>query len=60
VSAHRHEVNDLTGADLRNADLRGTDPTGSLFVTKAQLEAARGDAATGLPASRTRPAHWPA
>jgi hypothetical protein len=49
---------DLIGADLRGADLRGADLTGALFVTQAQLMAARGDAATRLPAHRTRPSHW--
>jgi uncharacterized protein YjbI with pentapeptide repeats len=49
---------DLTGADLRGADLRGADLTRSLFVTQAQLDAAEGDAGTGLPPSLTRPAHW--
>ncbi|HEY7361899.1 MAG TPA: pentapeptide repeat-containing protein [Streptosporangiaceae bacterium] len=50
---------DLTGADLRGADLRGADLTQGLFVTQAQLDAAEGDTGTGLPASLTRPAHWP-
>ncbi|MGC0316713.1 pentapeptide repeat-containing protein [Kitasatospora acidiphila] len=49
---------DLIGADLRDADLRGADLTGALFVTQAQLNAAKGDAATALPAALTRPAHW--
>jgi uncharacterized protein YjbI with pentapeptide repeats len=51
---------DLTGADLRDADVRGADLSASLFLTQAQLDAARGDARTRLPATRTRPAHWPA
>ncbi|WP_138494224.1 pentapeptide repeat-containing protein [Paenibacillus pinistramenti] len=51
---------DLIGADLRDADLRGADLTGSLFVTQAQLNAARGDAATKLPVGVSRPAHWTA
>jgi uncharacterized protein YjbI with pentapeptide repeats len=51
---------DLTGADLRNADLRGADLTASIFLTQSQLEAAKGDLDTRLPASLTRPAHWPA
>ncbi len=50
---------DLTGADLRDADLSGADLAESLFVTQAQLDAARGDAATRLPPSLRRPAHWP-
>jgi uncharacterized protein YjbI with pentapeptide repeats len=49
---------DLTGADLRDADLSGADLTGSLFLTQAQLDAARGDALTRLPAGRTPPPHW--
>jgi hypothetical protein len=50
---------DLTGADLRGADLGRADLTQAIFVTQAQLEAARGDARTGLPAGLGRPAHWP-
>ncbi|MCD0484182.1 pentapeptide repeat-containing protein [Streptacidiphilus sp. ASG 303] len=49
---------DLIGADLRDADLGGADLTGSIFLTQAQLEAARGDAATRIPPALTRPAHW--
>ena len=49
---------DLIGADLRAADLRGADLTGSLFLTQFQLNAARGDTTTTLPAGLQRPAHW--
>lgn len=49
---------DLIGADLRDTDLRGADLTGSIFLIQAQLEAARGDGATKIPASLARPAHW--
>ncbi|MEV0618989.1 pentapeptide repeat-containing protein [Nonomuraea sp. NPDC050404] len=49
---------DLIGADLRGADLSGADLTGAIYLTQAQLNAARGDAATRLPATLTRPAHW--
>jgi uncharacterized protein YjbI with pentapeptide repeats len=49
---------DLIGADLRDADLRGSDLSGSLFLIQTQLEAARGNAATKVPASLTGPAHW--
>lgn len=49
---------DLIGADLRDADLSGADLTGALFLTQAQLNAARGDAATVLPPALSRPAHW--
>lgn len=49
---------DLIGVDFRGADLSGADLTGSIFLTQAQLNAARGDAATRLPAGLTRPGHW--
>jgi uncharacterized protein YjbI with pentapeptide repeats len=49
---------DLVGADLRGADLRGADLTGALFVTQAQLEAARGDDTTRVPGHLRRPLHW--
>jgi len=49
---------DLIGADLRAADLAGADLTGALFLTQSQLNAAKGDAATELPRSLSRPAHW--
>ncbi|MFD8755945.1 pentapeptide repeat-containing protein [Kitasatospora sp. NPDC059577] len=51
---------DLIGADLRDTDLAGADLSTALYLTQAQLHAARGDAATRLPAGLTRPAHWPA
>ncbi|WP_067169919.1 pentapeptide repeat-containing protein [Microtetraspora niveoalba] len=51
-------VADLIGADLRDADLSGADLTGSVFLTQAQVNAARGDGATRLPGELTRPAHW--
>ncbi|MDT0443333.1 pentapeptide repeat-containing protein [Streptomyces johnsoniae] len=49
---------DVIGADFRDADLSGADLTGSIFLTQAQLDAARGDATTRLPATLSRPAHW--
>ncbi|WP_218604312.1 pentapeptide repeat-containing protein [Pseudonocardia abyssalis] len=49
---------DVLGADLRGADLSGADLTGALFCVQAQLDAARGDGATVLPAGTGRPAHW--
>jgi uncharacterized protein YjbI with pentapeptide repeats len=49
---------DLIGADLRDADLSGADLTGAVFLTQAQLNAARGDAATKLPPTLNRPTHW--
>lgn len=49
---------DVIGADLRDADLRGADLSQSLFLTQAQVNAAKGDAATKLPPLLKRPAHW--
>lgn len=51
---------DLIGVDCRDADLAGADLTGSFFLTQPQLNAAKGDAATKLPPSLTRPSHWAA
>lgn len=52
------DLADVTGADLRVADLRDADLSGSLFLTQSQLEAARGNAATGMPRGLRSPAHW--
>jgi uncharacterized protein YjbI with pentapeptide repeats len=49
---------DLTGADLRDANLSGADLTGSIFLTQAQLNAAKGDTATQLPPTLSHPTHW--
>ncbi|KQM16457.1 hypothetical protein ASF83_11595 [Plantibacter sp. Leaf171] len=49
---------DLLGADLRGARLDGADLAEALFLTQAQVNAARGDAATLLPATIDRPGHW--
>lgn len=49
---------DLLGADLRDADVRGCDLSTTLFLTQPQANAARGDAATRLPAGLSRPGHW--
>ncbi|HEY3561056.1 MAG TPA: pentapeptide repeat-containing protein [Kribbella sp.] len=49
---------DLIGADLRDTDLRGADLTGALFLTQTQVNAARGDHTTRIPATLTRPSHW--
>ncbi|MDJ0460320.1 pentapeptide repeat-containing protein [Streptomyces sp. H27-C3] len=51
---------DLIGADLRDANLAGADLTGALFLTQPQLNAARGDQATRIPAALQRPDHWAA
>ncbi|GGJ74703.1 hypothetical protein GCM10010123_00820 [Pilimelia anulata] len=60
LTGARLRLADLTGADLRGAVLVGADLRGALFVTDAQLAAARGDHTTRLPTDVTRPAHWPA
>lgn len=49
---------DLIGADFRDADLSGADLTGSIFLTQAQVNAAKGDKHTKLPSSLTMPTHW--
>lgn len=49
---------DFIGADFRDADLRGADLSKSIFLTQAQLNVAKGDISTKLPASLTRPRHW--
>ena len=49
---------DFTGADLRGARLHGADLGGALFLTQAQIDAARGDVRTLLPPALTGPAHW--
>nr|WP_236038797.1 pentapeptide repeat-containing protein [Ktedonobacter robiniae] len=49
---------DLIGADFRDADLRGANLTGSLFLIQSQLDSARGNSETRLPASLIHPTHW--
>jgi Pentapeptide repeats (8 copies) len=49
---------DVIGADFRGADLRGADLTGALFLTQAQLDAARGDVSTRVSPALRHPAHW--
>lgn len=49
---------DLLGADLRGADLSGADLRGALFLTRTQLDAARGDTTTLLPGGLARPSRW--
>jgi hypothetical protein len=46
---------DLTGADLRGADLTGARLDTAIFLTQVQIDLAKGDAATTLPASLARP-----
>jgi hypothetical protein len=49
---------DLLGADVRDARLEGADLSNALFLTQLQIDAARGDGATILPAALKRPRHW--
>lgn len=49
---------DLIGADFRDADLRGADLTDALYLIQSQLDAAKGDPHTKLPATLTHPTHW--
>lgn len=49
---------DLIGADLRDANLQGADLSRSIFLTQAQVNAARGDKNTKLPADLLYPDHW--
>ncbi|GAA3182181.1 MULTISPECIES: pentapeptide repeat-containing protein [Streptomyces] len=49
---------DVIGADFRDTDVCGADLTDCLFLTQAQLNAAKGDAATRIPSALVRPGHW--
>jgi uncharacterized protein YjbI with pentapeptide repeats len=49
---------DVTGADVRDTDFSGANLAYSLFLTQAQLEAAKGDTRTRLPITLDRPRHW--
>ncbi|REK71293.1 pentapeptide repeat-containing protein [Paenibacillus paeoniae] len=49
---------DLIGVDFRDADLRGADLSGSLYLSQAQINSAKGDASTRIPPTLIRPAHW--
>jgi uncharacterized protein YjbI with pentapeptide repeats len=53
------DLADVTGADLRGANLTGARLGGTIFLIQSQVDSASGDATTALPASLTRPAHWP-
>lgn len=46
------------GADLRDANIKNTDLSQSLFLTQMQVNAARGNSKTKLPAFISRPASW--
>ncbi|WP_369961293.1 pentapeptide repeat-containing protein [Leifsonia sp. EB34] len=49
---------ELIGADLRDARLDGAVLDRALYLTQPQVDAARGDASTVLPAVLSRPSHW--
>ena len=49
---------DLLGADLRDADVRGALLADAWFLSQAQLNTTRGDAATTIPERLVRPDHW--
>ncbi|MED1471229.1 pentapeptide repeat-containing protein [Bacillus salipaludis] len=49
---------DLIGADFRDADISGANLIGTIFLTQAQINAAKGDVNTKLPPTLTRPVHW--
>lgn len=49
---------DFIGADFRDTDIRGADLSRSIFLTQAQLNAAKGDRNTKLPPSLNHPTHW--
>ncbi|MEH7180275.1 pentapeptide repeat-containing protein [Neobacillus vireti] len=49
---------DFIGADFRDTEISGANLTGSIFLTQAQVNAAKGNKRTKLPASLVRPAHW--
>ncbi|MGM0777148.1 MAG: pentapeptide repeat-containing protein [Bacillota bacterium] len=49
---------DLIGADFRDADLSGANLMGSIFLTQAQVNSAKGDRHTKLPKGLQRPEHW--
>lgn len=49
---------DLIGADFRDTNISGADLSESIFLTQGQLNAAKGDALTKLPATLHRPEHW--
>ena len=49
---------DLIGADMRDTDLRGANLSNSIYITQAQINAAKGDFNTKLPKYIVRPSHW--
>lgn len=49
---------DLLGADLRDTNLCGANLSKSIYLTQAQVNAAKGDINTKLPMPIVRPMHW--
>ncbi|CRK57257.1 oxetanocin A resistance protein [Alloactinosynnema sp. L-07] len=49
---------DVIGADFRDAQVHGAILADALFLTQFQLNAAKGDATTTIPAGLARPKHW--
>ena len=49
---------DLIGTDFRDADIRGADLSESIFLTQSQLNSAKGNGDTKLPASLYHPVYW--
>lgn len=49
---------DVIGADFRDADISGANLTGCIFLTQAQVNAAKGDKLTKLPPAIVMPDHW--
>lgn len=58
LSGANLQAADLIGADFRDTNLSGADLTYSLFLTQAQLNAAKGNTLTKLPPALARPGHW--
>ena len=48
----------LTNANLKDAEFSGVDLQLVKGLTQAQVDSAKGDLYTILPAGLTRPAHW--
>ena len=49
---------DLLGADLRDTLVHGADLSTALYLTQAQLNAAKGNHTTTLPTDLITPTHW--
>lgn len=49
---------DFIGADLRDANLSGVNLSSSMFLTQMQINSAKGNVKTLLPAHIQTPSHW--